>query len=126
MEDNYIKISTDTQREYFDKQGNQLQNTNIFTENTLFAYQENGKWGFKDKERNTIIDPIYDMVTECNHYGFAGIKQNDKWGVVDKEGNILVEPSYSIDWEEPEFIGKYCRLNFGYGLEYYTDELVEE
>ena len=126
VEENYIKISTDTQREYFDKQGNQLQNTSIFTENTLFAYQENGKWGFKDKEGNTIIEPIYDMVTECNDYGFAGIKQNDKWGVVDKEGNILVEPSYSIDWEEPEFIGKYCRLNFGYGLEYYTDELVEE
>ena len=126
VEDNYIKISTDTQREYFDKQGKQLQNTSIFTENILFAYQENGKWGFKDKEGNTVIQPIYDMVTECNSYGFAGIKQNDKWGVIDKNGNILVEPVYSIDWEEPEFIGKYCRLNFGYGLEYYTDELVEE
>ena len=126
VEDSYIKISTDTQREYFDKQGKQVQNTSIFTENTLFAYQENGKWGFKDKEGNTVIQPIYDMVTECNSYGFAGIKQNGKWGVIDKNGNILVEPVYSIDWEEPEFIGKYCRLNFGYGLEYYTDELVEE
>ena len=126
VEENYIKITTDTQREYLDKQGNPIQNTSIFTENTLFAYQENGKWGFRDKEGNTVIQPVYDMVTECNSYGFAGIKQNGKWGVIDKNGNILVEPVYSIDWEEPEFIGKYCRLNFGYGLEYYTDELVEE
>ena len=126
VEENYIKITTDTQREYLDKQGNPIQNTSIFTENTLFAYQENGKWGFRDKEGNTVIQPVYDMVTESNSYGFAGIKQNGKWGVIDKNGNILVEPVYSIDWEEPEFIGKYCRLNFGYGLEYYTDELVEE
>mgnify|MGYP005770381637 CR=1 FL=1 len=126
VEDNYIKISTDTERKYFDKQGNEIQNTSIFTENILFAYQENGKWGFKNKEGNMVIEPVYDMVTECNSYGFAGIKQNDKWGVVDKNGNILVEPVYAINWDEPEFIGKYCRLNFGYGLEYYTDELIEE
>lgn len=126
VEENYIKITTDTQREYLDKQGNPIQNTSVFTGNTLFAYQENGKWGFRDKEGNTVIQPVYDMVTECNSYGFAGIKQNDKWGVVDKNGNILVEPIYNIDWDDPEFIGKYCRLNFGYGLEYYTDELVQE
>ncbi len=126
VEDNYIKISTDTQRKYFDKQGNEIQNTSIFTANPLFAYEENGKWGFCNKEGNVVIATEYDMVTELNTYGFAGIKKDDKWGVVDKNGTILVEPSYSIDLEEPEFIGKYCRLNFGYGLVYYTDELVEE
>ena len=126
VEENYIKINTDTQREYFDKQGNAIQNTSIFTQNKLFAYQENDKWGFKNKEGNVVIQPIYDMVTECNQYGFAGIKKEGKWGVIDKNGTILVEPIYSIDWEEPEFIGKYCRLNLGYGLVYYTDELIEE
>ena len=126
VEDNYIKISTDTQRKYFDKQGNEIENRNIFANNKLFAYEENGKWGFQNKEGNIVITPIYDMVTELNSYGFAGIKKQDKWGVIDENGTILVEPTYSIEIEEPEFIGKYCRLNFGYGLVYYTDELVEE
>ena len=37
-----------------------------------------------------------------------------------------MEPSYEIEWEEPEFIGPYCKLNFGYGMVYYTKELTKE
>ena len=64
------------------------------------------------------------MVTEVNEYGFAGIKLDNKWGVVDKNGKVLVEPKYEkIDWLEPDFVSKYCKLNFGYGFEYYSDEI---
>jgi len=66
------------------------------------------------------------MVTELNQYGYAGIRKGDKWGVIDEKGNVVVEPSYEIEWEEPEFIGPYCKLNFGYGMVYYTKELTKE
>ena len=90
-----------------------------------FKNKEGGPFGavITDKEGNIIIEPKYDMVTEFNSYGFAGIKQGNKWGVIDTTGNIVLEPTYNINWQEPEFIGKYCKVNFGYGLDYYTDKL---
>ena len=122
-EDNFIKILSDTDRKYINNSGKVLSNKEIFINNTLFANSMEGKWGFVNKNGETIVEYKYDMVTEFNDYGFAGIKLNGVWGVVDRSGNIIVEPSYKIEWKEPEFISKYCKLNFGYGFEYYTDEL---
>lgn len=123
-EDGYIKILSDNDRKYFDKNGKELSNKEIFKSNKLFASSKDGKWGFVDSEDNIIVEDKYDMVTEFNEYGFAGIRLNEKWGVVDKDGNVIVEPKYeNIDWAEPEFVNKYCKLNFGYGFEYYTDEI---
>lgn len=124
VENNYIKLSSDKERMYLDKNGNQVENTQLFTDLSLFAYNENGKWGFKDNKGNIKTAPIYDMVTELNSYGFAGIKQNGKWGVINKDAVVIVEPSYIIEWQEPEFIGPYAKLNFGYELVYYTKQLT--
>ena len=123
IEYDYIRIMSDKEMKYIDEKGNEISNIEIFKNNVLFASNSNGKWGFVDKQKNVIIESKYDMVTEFNKYGYAGIKQNDKWGVVDIQGKIIVEPTYKIDWQDPEFINKYCKLNFGYGFEYYTDEL---
>jgi len=122
-ENNYIKILSETDRKYINNSGKELSNKEIFTNNVLFANAQNGKWGFVDKDDKEIVEYKYDIVTEFNNYGYAGVKLNNVWGVVDSKGNIIVEPSYKIDWKEPEFISKYCKLNFGYGFEYYTDEL---
>lgn len=123
VENNNIKILTETKREYLDENGNRLENKDIFKDSSLLSYEENGKWGFKDKEGNVKVEAIYDMVTELNPYGYAAVKKDDKWGVINEEGKIIVEPSYKIEWDEPEFIGPYIKLNFGYGLVYYTKYL---
>lgn len=124
VEENYIELASKTERKYFNFSGNEIQNTDIFTNLELFAFaNEQGKWGFKNKEGNTIIQPIYDMATEVNEYGFAGIKKDNKWGVINSKGEIILEPTYEIEFEEPEFIGPYVKLNFGYGMVYYTKEL---
>jgi len=123
--DNYIKLISDKEMQYLDNNGNIVSNKEILVDNKLFAYNKDGKWGFVDSSDNVIVETEFDMVTEFNTYGFAGIKKNNKWGVINSEGKVLVEPSYKIDFNEPEFIGKYCRLNFGYGFEYYTDELTK-
>lgn len=121
VEDNYIKLSSTTEIKYFDLEGKEKQNTEIFPENTIFAKSQNGKWGFVDKNGQVVVDYQYDEVTEQNEYGFAGVKLNDKWGIVDKNGKIIVEPTYEINAEEtPEFIGTYYRVTYGFGEFYYT------
>ena len=50
------------------------------------------------------------------------MKEN-KWGVIDEKGNIILEPTYTIEEsnEDPEFIGKYYRVYYGYGESYFTN-----
>lgn len=126
LESNYIKISTDTTKEYLDINGNVLENKDIYTNLSLLSYEENGKFGFKDLMGNVKIEATYDKVTELNSYGFAAVKRDNKWGVIDENAKIIVEPIYEIQWDEPEFIGPYVKLNFGYGLIYYTKDLNQE
>ena len=124
--DNYIELISENDMRYINNEGNIISNMTLFSGNKLFSYRnENGYWGFMDANKNIVVKAQYSLVTELNKYGYAGIKLNNKWGVIDEEGKVIVNPSYNIDWNEPEFINKYCRLNFGYGFEYYTDELTK-
>ena len=124
--DNYIKLCSENERKYFDNDGNEITYDKIFPNLKFYAFKENDKWGFKDKEGNVKIEPTYDMVTELNDYGFAGTKQDGKWGVVNSDGTVIVDPTYEIKWDEPEFIGRYCKFNFGYGMIYYTKDFEQD
>ena len=121
--ENYVRLENSKERKYFDKNANEIEAKEIFTNANLFAFSENGKWGYKDKNDNIVVEPIYDAATEMNEYGFAGIRKNEKWGVINLEGKIILEPTYELSWDEPEFIGVYCKLNFGYGMVYYTKQV---
>ena len=127
VKDNYFELSSKTERKYFNTDGNEIKNTDIFTDLNLFAYvDENDKWGFKDKDGNIVVEANYDMVTELNNYGFAGINKDDKWGIINSNGEVILKPTYEIEWDNPEFIGQYVKLNFGYGMVYYTKDLEQE
>ena len=124
VKDNYFELTSSIERKYFDFNGNEIKNIDIFKNLELFAFlNEDGKWGFKNKEGIVVVKPNYDMVTELNDYGFAGIKKDGKWGVINFKGEIIIEPTYKIEWDEPEFIGPYVKLNFGYRMIYYTKQL---
>lgn len=117
----YIKVYNTEETFYLNKEGQQLEYSEIAPQNMLYAKKQNDKWGYVDSEGKTKIDYIYDKVTDFNKYGFAGIKKDDKWGVIDSQGNIIVGPSYTIKTEtEPFFIGEYYRVEYGYGENYYT------
>ncbi|MBQ9297627.1 MAG: WG repeat-containing protein [Clostridia bacterium] len=121
---NYIRIISDTESKYIDKNGKVLSNKEAIPENTLFATAQYGLWGFEDKDGNLVVDRVYNMVTEFNKYGFAGIKKGDKWGIIKQDGTIIVDPTYEItDENELEFIGKYHKVNYG-GSTYFTDEII--
>lgn len=125
IKENYIKVNDKKNEKYFSNTGKELSSKEVYPNNNLLSYKENEKWGYVDREGNIKVQAIYEKVTEFNEYGFAGIKKEGKWGVINSEGKVIVEPSYTIQWDEPDFIGSYLKLNFGYGFNYYTKELAD-
>lgn len=123
--DNYFKVYSDDSVQYFDKSGKKLESKDVFPNNKLFAYKERNKWGFKDKDGNIVVKPIYDMVTEFNEYGYAGIKSKNKWGSINENGDIIKEPTYEVESNIiPSFIKEYYQVDLGYGEPYYTNEAI--
>lgn len=122
VEQEYIIAQNQEQTLYFDLNGTAKTNTQVYPNHALIATQKAGKWGFSTPEGKQIIECQYDQVTELNQYGFAGIKQGDKWGIINQEGKILLEPTYSLPGQlNPQFIGKYYQVQYGYGQSYYTN-----
>lgn len=109
VSNDYFSIYSNTEKEYIDKKGNVVKNTEVYSNLKLYSYRaDDGKWGFVDSQGKIVVDCKYDKVTEINEYGFAGIYQDGRWGVIDNSGNVIVVPSYEIDaYYEPKFVGKY-------------------
>lgn len=123
--DNYFKVYSDDSVQYFDKSGKKLESKDVFPNNKLFAYKEKNKWGFKDKDGNIVVKPIYDMVTEFNEYGYAGIKSKNKWGSINENGDVIKESTYEVESNIiPSFIKEYYQVDLGYGEPYYTNETI--
>ena len=122
--ENYVVIYSKDDMKYFDYSGNEISYKNLYPNNKLYAKKINGKWGFIDKADKLIIQNEYEMVTEFNNYGFAGIKKDGKWGVVNSEGTIIPEPIYELKWENPSFIGKYYKVQ-AWGEQYYSSQIEQ-
>lgn len=121
----YIKVFSKDGTKYFETEGKEISNIDVYTNNKVYSKEQDGKWGFVDKDGNVKINYVYDRVTEFNQYGFAGIQKDGKWGVINSDGQIIIEPTYIIQsTEEPDFIGKYYRVY--YGDVFYTDEIKEQ
>lgn len=106
IQDEFAVIYSDTEIIYLDENGMQISNLNIFN-NKLYSIKQNEKWGFQDKSGNILVECTYDIVTEFNEYGFAGVKKDGKWGIIDSSGKIISEPKYEIEtYYFPIFIGK--------------------
>lgn len=123
--DQYFRIASNKELAYYDYNGKQLEPQTIFTNATLFSKKINDKWGFVDKNGNLKVNNEYDMVTDFNEYGYAGIQKDGKWGVIDSQGTILQEPIYELEWVQPSFLGKYYRMQSWYGDIRYSAEVKE-
>lgn len=122
INNDYIKIYNDKKMQYFSKDGKELKNIDTYPNNTLFSKEENGKWGFANKNGSMVVEAKYDKVTEFNEYGYAAVNKDGKWGAINQNGEEVVEPIYTInDNKEPSFIGKYYQVKYGFGEVYYTD-----
>ena len=96
IKDNYLKVTSANGIAYLDYDGNKKDAKDIFTNNEIFAKEQNGKWGYVDKNGNTVVDFKYDMAIDLNEYGFGAVKQNGRWGVVDSKGNEVKAPTYEL------------------------------
>lgn len=120
--DNYIEIYNDKEIKYFDKEGKELRNIEVYPNNTRYVKKENGKYGFVDKNNKLVVDYKYDYATEFNEYGFASINKDGKWGAIDEEGKELIAPSYQFNGNFiPFFIGEFYKITYGFGEVYFTD-----
>ena len=124
-EENYLKIYNDKELKYLDQDGNIIENTKILN-NKLFASKQEGKWLFVDKNNNIKVEANYQKVTDFNKYGYAGIEDNGKWGSINENGEVVLNPTYEFkNNQEPDFIGKYYKVQYEFGEMYYTDEAIK-
>jgi len=108
IDENYTLVHSNKESSYINKEGQVVSNKEVFPKNKVYAFEENGKWGYQDKEGNIIIAPIYDFTTDINPYGFGGIILDGKWGIVNVEGDIIKEPAIALDtYYLPVFVGEY-------------------
>ena len=121
--DGYIKVRQDDDYKYYNFRFEEKTAKEILSGNTIFlSKNEEGKYGFVDRNGNVVVNYIYDDATEQNDYGYASVKLNGLWGAVDSRGNVALEPTYSLeDNVLIEFIGKW-HLGEDLNLYYFTDE----
>ena len=123
IKDNYLKVTSANGIAYLDYDGNKKDAKDIFTNNEIFAKEQNGKWGYVDKNGNTVVDFKYDMAIDLNEYGFGAVKQNGRWGVVDSKGNEVKAPTYELNEYAPNFICEYYEVSSLYEVAYFTNEI---
>ncbi len=104
----FLVVHSKSELVYLNKDGEITNNTEVYPKLKLYSINQEDKWGFVDNTGKIIVPCEYDIVTELNEYGFAGIYKDGKWGIVNEKGKIIVEPSYELDtYYSPQFIGKY-------------------
>lgn len=119
MEEDYMKVILADDTKFYNFKFEEISSNKIWTNNTLFASEKNGKYGFVDSKGNVVIDYQYDEVTEYNKYGFAGVKVNELWGAINLKGETVVKPKYNLNNNRKiDFIGKWHN---GIDSNYYTD-----
>ena len=73
---------------------------------------DSNKFGIKDKDGKTLIEPIYDEIKDFKN-GFAVIKQGDKYGFLSETGEELNQfPAY-IMFKKDDKTGKMTTVDVG-------------
>ena len=88
----FADITLETGETYvIDKWGKKLPK-HINQETGVYAYKENGKWGFKDKTGKVLISPRYDYVGDYWYYSFISVSKDYKSGIVNNQGKEILAP----------------------------------
>ena len=122
-EKGYIKVRENEEYKYYNFRFEEKSSKDILTSNTIFLSQnEEGKYGYVDRNGNVIVDYIYDDAREQNDYGYASVKKDGLGGAINSTGEVVVSPSYNLDNNALiEFIGKW-HLGEDLNVYYFTDE----
>ena len=102
-----------------------------FSEGLMPMPNNDGKYGFVDKNFNFVISPQYDLAFEFFE-GRAPVSVNGKWGFIDRSGKLVVPAKYDHVWHFTDglarvridtaigtvmtFEGKEIRYNYRHGF----------
>ena len=122
-DDGYIKVRENDEYKYYNFKFEQKESKDVLATNTIFlSKNEEGKYGFVDRNGNVVVNYIYDDAREQNSYGYASIKKDGLWGTIDSKGQVVMEPSLNLENNILiEFIGKW-HLGEDLNLYYFTDK----
>lgn len=123
--DKYIKLESEAGVKYYTLDGKVTTYADLYPNNKLFTYTQNGKWGFVNKANQVVVPATYEAVTEQNG-NTVGFKENGKWGIMDIQGNIIVQPIYVITSSKIKFLSKYYLVSDNIGLEIYSGDIIEQ
>ena len=78
----------------FDKKENQIgdfacDDVDVMTQDGIFAFQKNGKWGFADQDGNEIIKAHYEKAKSFSN-GLAAVCSNGKWGFINQQDELVI------------------------------------
>lgn len=108
----YLRIRKDDDYKYYNFKFEEKTNKEILTTNTLFLINENGKYGYENKDGEKIVDCIYDDAKEQNSFGYCAVQKDGLWGALKSDGTVIVKPTRNLDnYLYIDFISEWNRYN---------------
>ena len=80
----------------------------ICLEGNGIAYQENGLWGFVDKEGNVMIEPIYQKAKSFSN-GMAAVYNGKQWGFINAQNELVID--YQFEYADYFNSNHYCMIS---------------
>ncbi len=91
----------------------------------LTTFSQNERWGFKDKNGNIIVEPIYKKLIRLGDSSWIVQNKRNKFGLIDNCGNVIVPIKYN---HADRLVTKFAKLGntYDYGVyDEYGNTIVE-
>ena len=112
IDDGYLRVRKGDNYTYYNFKFEEKSNIEVLNTNTLFLFKENGKYGYKNRNGEVIVDPIYDDAKEQNSFGYCSVKKGGLWGALKSDGTVVLTPSVNLDdYLYIDFIEKWHKSN---------------
>lgn len=91
----------------------------------LTTFSQNERWGFKDKNGNVIVEPIYKKLIRLGDSSWIVQNKRNKFGLIDNCGNVIVPIKYN---HADRLVTKFAKFGntYDYGVyDEYGNTIVE-
>lgn len=91
----------------------------------LTTFSQNERWGFKDKNGNIIVEPLYKKLIRLGDSSWIVQNKKNKFGLIDNCGNVIVPIKYN---HADRLVTKFAKFGntYDYGVyDEYGNTIVE-
>lgn len=91
----------------------------------LITFSQNDRWGLKDNNGNTIVEPIYKKLIRLGNTSWIVQNKKNKFGLIANDGRVLVPLKYN---HADRVVSKFAKFgnNNDYGIYDETGKIVVE